>query len=84
MRASARDWPALPYAAWKDTCTTLHLWTQVVGKLRRGRMAARRIDFEAPQDRLLQPGREVGPPAARRWLRQFAPSGMDKKDHCGT
>lgn len=27
-------WPALPYAAWKDTCTTLHLWTQVVGKVR--------------------------------------------------
>ena len=27
-------WPALPYAEWKDTCTTLHLWTQVVGKIR--------------------------------------------------
>ena len=27
-------WPALPYAAWRDTCTTLHLWTQVVGKVR--------------------------------------------------
>ena len=27
-------WPELPYAAWKDTCATLHLWTQVVGKLR--------------------------------------------------
>jgi hypothetical protein len=27
-------WPALPYAAWKDTCTTLHLWTQIVGKIR--------------------------------------------------
>ena len=32
MAAPAR-WPALPYAAWKDTCTTLHLWTQVVGQL---------------------------------------------------
>src|SRR5918995_2734413 len=28
------DWPALPYEAWKDTCTTLHLWTQIVGKIR--------------------------------------------------
>ena len=28
------DWPALPYGAWKDTCTTLHLWTQIVGKIR--------------------------------------------------
>ena len=27
-------WPALPYAAWKDTCETLHLWTQVIGKVR--------------------------------------------------
>ena len=27
-------WPNLPYAAWKDTCATLHLWTQVVGKIR--------------------------------------------------
>ena len=27
-------WPELPYAEWKDTCTTLHLWTQVVGKIR--------------------------------------------------
>jgi hypothetical protein len=30
----AEDWPALPYAAWKDTCTTLHLWAQIVGKVR--------------------------------------------------
>jgi hypothetical protein len=27
-------WPELPYAAWKDTCTTLQLWTQIVGKIR--------------------------------------------------
>ncbi len=27
-------WPELPYAAWKDTAATLHLWTQVVGKVR--------------------------------------------------
>lgn len=26
-------WPALPYEAWKDTYTTLHMWTQVVGKI---------------------------------------------------
>jgi hypothetical protein len=30
-------WPALPYAEWADTCRTLHLWTQVVGKLRLAR-----------------------------------------------
>ncbi len=27
-------WPALPYEAWRDTCQTLHLWTQIVGKVR--------------------------------------------------
>lgn len=27
-------WPALPYAEWAETCTALHLWTQIVGKYR--------------------------------------------------
>jgi hypothetical protein len=27
-------WPALPYEAWKDTYATLHLWLQIVGKIR--------------------------------------------------
>jgi hypothetical protein len=27
-------WPELPLAGWRDTCATLHLWTQVVGKIR--------------------------------------------------
>jgi hypothetical protein len=27
-------WPDLPLAAWRDTRDTLHLWTQVVGKVR--------------------------------------------------
>jgi len=26
-------WPALPYDGWKDTYATLHMWTQVVGKI---------------------------------------------------
>jgi hypothetical protein len=30
-------WPELPYAAWKDTCQTLQLWTQIVGKVRLAR-----------------------------------------------
>jgi Family of unknown function (DUF5996) len=30
-------WPELPYGAWKDTAATLHLWTQVVGKIRLAR-----------------------------------------------
>jgi len=27
-------WPDLPLAAWKPTCETLHMWTQIVGKVR--------------------------------------------------
>ena len=30
----AEQWPALPFEAWRDTCQTLHLWTQIVGKVR--------------------------------------------------
>jgi hypothetical protein len=31
-------WPELPYDAWKDTYQTLHMWTQIVGKIRLNRM----------------------------------------------
>ena len=27
-------WPALPLSSWKDTYATLHMWTQMVGKVR--------------------------------------------------
>ncbi|HZO91362.1 MAG TPA: DUF5996 family protein [Chthonomonadaceae bacterium] len=27
-------WPSLPLAAWQDTYSTLHMWTQIVGKVR--------------------------------------------------
>ena len=33
MNPSQR-WPALPLAEWKDTYATLHMWTQIVGKIR--------------------------------------------------
>jgi hypothetical protein len=26
-------WPALPYTAWQDTYATLHMWSQIVGKI---------------------------------------------------
>ena len=32
--ASAEAWPSLPFGEWHATYTTLHLWTQVVGKIR--------------------------------------------------
>ncbi len=28
------DWPALPLGAWQETYTTLHMWMQIVGKVR--------------------------------------------------
>jgi hypothetical protein len=29
----SRGWPELPLAEWKDTYATLHMWTQIVGKI---------------------------------------------------
>jgi len=31
---SQTPWPELPTAAWRDTCATVQLWTQIVGKIR--------------------------------------------------
>lgn len=31
------DWPALNFDDWKDSCATLHLWTQIIGKIRLAR-----------------------------------------------
>jgi len=28
------SWPALPLEAWQDTYATLHMWTQIIGKIR--------------------------------------------------
>jgi hypothetical protein len=28
------EWPNLPYSVWRETNATLHLWTQIVGKIR--------------------------------------------------
>ncbi|MGA7927316.1 MAG: DUF5996 family protein [Candidatus Sulfotelmatobacter sp.] len=32
--ANQNSWPALPLVAWQDTYATLHMWTQIVGKVR--------------------------------------------------
>ncbi len=31
---SEATWPELPLAAWRDTYATLHMWTQIIGKIR--------------------------------------------------
>ena len=28
------NWPAIPYADWRETAQTLHMWTQIIGKTR--------------------------------------------------
>lgn len=32
--ARSDEWPTLPLEEWKDTYATLHMWTQIVGKVR--------------------------------------------------
>ena len=34
MDSADAIWPDLPYSAWSETLATLHLWTQIVGKVR--------------------------------------------------
>jgi hypothetical protein len=33
MMTENEQWPSLPYDEWKDTYATLHMWTQIVGKI---------------------------------------------------
>ena len=32
--STREQWPSLPLEAWQDTLATLHLWTQIIGKIR--------------------------------------------------
>lgn len=34
MEQNLEPWPSLPLEAWSETCATLHLWTQIAGKIR--------------------------------------------------
>lgn len=34
MGTDVAAWPDLPYLSWRDTATTLQLWTQIIGKVR--------------------------------------------------
>ncbi len=33
-RSKSADWPELPFSSWSKTAATLHMWTQIVGKIR--------------------------------------------------
>ena len=34
MTLPTNPWPPLAYEDWAETCNTLHLWTQVIGKVK--------------------------------------------------
>jgi len=34
MSTRSNEWPALPYTEWRETLDTLHMFTQIVGKIR--------------------------------------------------
>jgi Family of unknown function (DUF5996) len=34
VNEESNTWPSLPFAEWKETAITLHMWTQIVGKVR--------------------------------------------------
>ena len=34
LSSGSDAWPALPFDSWRDTYATLHMWTQIVGKIR--------------------------------------------------
>jgi Family of unknown function (DUF5996) len=34
VNGAPNPWQSLPFAEWKDTAMTLHMWTQIVGKIR--------------------------------------------------
>jgi hypothetical protein len=34
MEYSEEFWPELPFKQWQNTCETLHMWTQIIGKIR--------------------------------------------------
>jgi hypothetical protein len=34
VNGASDSWPSLPFAEWKETAITLHMWTQIIGKIR--------------------------------------------------
>jgi hypothetical protein len=48
MQTDAEIWPSLPLKAWKDTYATLHMWTQIVGKIRLAQSPALNHWWQSP------------------------------------
>src|SRR5881392_545005 len=47
-RTSQVPWPELPTTAWRETNETLHLWTQIVGKIRLARESWLNHSWQVP------------------------------------
>ena len=62
-------WPELPLAAWQDTYDTLHMWTQIVGKIRMTLDAAHQPLLERDFVRERARADYVGDPLSARDLR---------------
>ena len=45
-QAVRENWPELPLAHWQDTYATLHMWTQIVGKIRL-ELGGQQVDMKA-------------------------------------
>jgi hypothetical protein len=50
-----RGWPARPLQKWKDACATLHMWTQIAGKVRLNSGAGPIRESDGEVVRLSQP-----------------------------
>ncbi len=46
--SAAPAWPVLDYASWRDTCETLLLWSQIVGKVRLAQSPWLNHSWQAP------------------------------------
>jgi hypothetical protein len=46
--AGLEVWPSLPFQSWQDTYATLHLWTQIIGKIRLRQMPWINHSWHAP------------------------------------
>lgn len=45
---AADPWPELPYAEWSGTCEALHLWAQIIGKVRLAQTPWLNHSWQAP------------------------------------
>jgi hypothetical protein len=69
---SGERWPSIPVAGWQDTRDTLHLYTQVVGKVRRRSSIELRQPVKDLRDHVDGGPGAVHAPRAFEAVREFA------------